>query len=404
MSDDIRFSCQHCGQSLEAPTDMAGTVVDCPGCKRPITVPAPEPEVAKPRVRVSPRPTQPPSQSPVVSWTAIIVGAAVIGAVVAAVVIAVIAIDMWRHSSDTKMNTVATESTVAEITPPVVQEIERQGLQEREKVIAPQSNPPTAVHSTAPMPAAQPVLPTISEGERQNRDLLIKMITDGSLYSSANEVPKALATYNLLFAMVDTIDIRDATLRKLIDQARTDRDQIIRKEQAAKMEIHGKVRLVKKNGEYVFPPTKILLAESGSPAAKSFVSLYNAVNSFNESTASIPKKITERTLQYANSKFTELSYAVSRRNNCIRNIQIAVTDGNGIVVSQSDRQGCFLLSGVSPGIYTLMAMAQVDKQPVLWVGTVDKKSDSASTVDLSNDTALFGETKNTDGSDCSWTW
>lgn len=58
MSKDIDFLCPFCQQIIEAPSDMAGEIVDCPGCNRQITVPSPKPEVAKPQVRVSTRPTQ----------------------------------------------------------------------------------------------------------------------------------------------------------------------------------------------------------------------------------------------------------------------------------------------------------------------------------------------------------
>ena len=37
---DIEFSCPSCGQTLEAPEDMAGEVVECPGCQQQIAVPA----------------------------------------------------------------------------------------------------------------------------------------------------------------------------------------------------------------------------------------------------------------------------------------------------------------------------------------------------------------------------
>ena len=40
-TDEIRFECPHCEQSLEAPSDMAGESIDCPSCGNPIDVPAP---------------------------------------------------------------------------------------------------------------------------------------------------------------------------------------------------------------------------------------------------------------------------------------------------------------------------------------------------------------------------
>ena len=38
----IDFSCAHCQQTLEATDDMAGEVLECPSCGKPITVPRPE--------------------------------------------------------------------------------------------------------------------------------------------------------------------------------------------------------------------------------------------------------------------------------------------------------------------------------------------------------------------------
>jgi len=44
---DFEFSCPNCNQVLEAPDDMAGEVVECPGCQQQMTVPQPpEPEPA----------------------------------------------------------------------------------------------------------------------------------------------------------------------------------------------------------------------------------------------------------------------------------------------------------------------------------------------------------------------
>jgi len=36
---DLQFSCPHCSQALEAPDEMSGDAVECPGCSRKITVP-----------------------------------------------------------------------------------------------------------------------------------------------------------------------------------------------------------------------------------------------------------------------------------------------------------------------------------------------------------------------------
>lgn len=37
---DIAFDCPACGQSLEAPEELAGQTIDCPACGQPLTVPA----------------------------------------------------------------------------------------------------------------------------------------------------------------------------------------------------------------------------------------------------------------------------------------------------------------------------------------------------------------------------
>ena len=38
---DIRFDCPHCSESLEAESDMAGGVLDCPTCTKEIRIPSP---------------------------------------------------------------------------------------------------------------------------------------------------------------------------------------------------------------------------------------------------------------------------------------------------------------------------------------------------------------------------
>lgn len=46
---DIKFNCPHCKQSLEAPDDMLGQLIDCPSCRLAIVV-----------QRTQPRPSVPP--------------------------------------------------------------------------------------------------------------------------------------------------------------------------------------------------------------------------------------------------------------------------------------------------------------------------------------------------------
>jgi uncharacterized paraquat-inducible protein A len=36
---DIQFNCSFCGQSIEAPVDMAGQTTECPTCKKQIVIP-----------------------------------------------------------------------------------------------------------------------------------------------------------------------------------------------------------------------------------------------------------------------------------------------------------------------------------------------------------------------------
>jgi DNA-directed RNA polymerase subunit RPC12/RpoP len=44
---DFEFSCPHCSQVLEAPEEMAGEIVECPGCQQQITVSKPATAGAK---------------------------------------------------------------------------------------------------------------------------------------------------------------------------------------------------------------------------------------------------------------------------------------------------------------------------------------------------------------------
>ena len=38
---EIKFDCEHCGQTLEAPDEMAGETLACPSCEGEIIVPRP---------------------------------------------------------------------------------------------------------------------------------------------------------------------------------------------------------------------------------------------------------------------------------------------------------------------------------------------------------------------------
>lgn len=71
---DIKFNCPSCKQSLEAPPDMAGQLIDCPACKQTIEIPVAarsrpiQATSPKPTPRASvpplPRPPTPPTDRP----------------------------------------------------------------------------------------------------------------------------------------------------------------------------------------------------------------------------------------------------------------------------------------------------------------------------------------------------
>jgi hypothetical protein len=45
---DIKFNCEHCNQSLEAPEEMLGQTIDCPSCSKAIKLPDPAPPAPPP--------------------------------------------------------------------------------------------------------------------------------------------------------------------------------------------------------------------------------------------------------------------------------------------------------------------------------------------------------------------
>lgn len=71
MSEDtgINFSCPHCSQSLEAESDMAGQMIDCPACQKTISIPTPQPAKRQLSLRDRPSPNRqaPPTQSKTLS-------------------------------------------------------------------------------------------------------------------------------------------------------------------------------------------------------------------------------------------------------------------------------------------------------------------------------------------------
>lgn len=61
----MKFNCIHCGQSLEADSDMAGTSVTCPACSKDIMVPIPKDQPIK--IGKPAPPSVPPTAVPDVS-------------------------------------------------------------------------------------------------------------------------------------------------------------------------------------------------------------------------------------------------------------------------------------------------------------------------------------------------
>ena len=71
----------------------------------------------------------------------------------------------------------------------------------------------TVADSTQPAPAATPAW------ETENRDTVIKMLTDGHIYAVGNQPAEAIATYDLLFQLIGTNVIQDTALQTLVAQA-----------------------------------------------------------------------------------------------------------------------------------------------------------------------------------------
>ncbi len=45
---DIKFDCPHCTQRVGAPPELAGRTGNCPNCKKPVEIPAPEEKATAP--------------------------------------------------------------------------------------------------------------------------------------------------------------------------------------------------------------------------------------------------------------------------------------------------------------------------------------------------------------------
>ena len=69
---NIQFQCPHCRQSIEAPPDMLGQLMDCPACgqtvevqKSPAKLPVPSPASPRPPPKQKlPMPPPPPKKAP----------------------------------------------------------------------------------------------------------------------------------------------------------------------------------------------------------------------------------------------------------------------------------------------------------------------------------------------------
>lgn len=59
---DIKFNCPSCKQSLEAPPDMAGQLIECPACRQTVEIPIPRPTPKVETKSPLPRPAHAPRQ------------------------------------------------------------------------------------------------------------------------------------------------------------------------------------------------------------------------------------------------------------------------------------------------------------------------------------------------------
>lgn len=112
LSDDaqIKFACPHCGQQLEAPADMAGETVACPGCNRAILIPSPPaPRVVVAATRSAP--ARPSRRKPMLLLAAAVV------AVVAVVASAVLLLGKGNPEHKPQASTVHKQSTSSESKP-----------------------------------------------------------------------------------------------------------------------------------------------------------------------------------------------------------------------------------------------------------------------------------------------
>ena len=356
-SGDIKFGCPHCQQHIETPFSAAGNAMSCPRCKEKIVVP-----------------TALSDRHP----TAIVIQRKTLILAVAAVVIAAAAL--------------VVTSALRKVTPKTIPDVGRTEQERPAQALPVESEPPPLL--PAPSPEARPIAessptpsPAVPSWERQNRDILIRMITDGHVYFVDNQPLKALGVYGLLFDLIGTNTIQDAMLRKLIDQAGGERDQITRTRQETKSQasllFQGAVSLAKNNGERVSPPTEVFLARDGSPAAQVVWSLVEHVRDFDVAHRFAESTSDAGDFEAAESALLRMKRAAKHIIDCtqaIPNLAAAST--------KTDAQGHFVFSELPSGKYCLAAMAYVDDHRMLWAVSIDKE-DAPLTITLDNDSALI---------------
>ena len=243
--------------------------------------------------------------------------------------------------------------------------------------------------------------PSVSDWERQNRDILIKMITDGHVYFSENEQSKTLATYGMLFELIGNNEVQDVTLKKLVDQARNEYDQIKvankEKERQKALLLQGIVTIAKKNGEHIFPQTQVFLAPIDSPIAKNMQELLNHVKEY----SSCERKKIELDMQFEKARGSLNMAAIKQAGEQTRkflteeveawkkvlNDEISFfKQAATIPATKTDAQGQFIFADIIPGKYILMAKATVGGQRVYWINSINKE-DAPQTFTLDNDKA-----------------
>ena len=104
---DIKFACPHCNQTLEAPLEMAGTTIDCPGCDKPIVVPkSANQTVIQPALPSTPIPNPPSPENTATprNMTGIVIG-------VVSVVVIAIAVFLILHAKKPDASTLESQKS-----------------------------------------------------------------------------------------------------------------------------------------------------------------------------------------------------------------------------------------------------------------------------------------------------